>query len=364
MRKLRQVLMFVAVLLTVEQTAYSQTVPTSTTLSAAMADDRTTRMTVASATGFVASTGTLDYGVFVEHEFMRITAVSGTTITVQRGQSRTNATPHPSGARVWVGRYGSSATGDTAGGPFIQSPLYGSCTASGVAFLPLIQVNANAIGGQAMYNCNRGFWVKQTLLNDADSATPTRVCTPPGLQTLALLTTFGDTTAPFVVGTNTTPVAGRVYYGTVYLPETRLLTGVSLLNGTVGGTDNINLAIYRADGVGPLAKTLAGGTLASGIGRFQDIAFTAVYLATGPARYWIAAQINGTTTRFRTINLTPGATTAGLGAFIGVLGSFLPSTTFDVLPSDLTTGAAGASTAATALPTSLIDASVPITCLY
>ena len=364
MRKLINILMLVAVLLATSTAAFSQVNPTSTTLSAAIADERVTRINVASATGFVASTGTLDYGIFVDREFMRITGVSGTVITVSRGQSNTSATPHASGARVFVGRYGSSATTGSAGGPFIQGPMRGSCTASGMPFLPLIQVNANALDGQAMYNCNRGFWVKQTLLNDVDSATPTRVCTPEGLAALALLTTFGDTNAPFVVGTNTTPTAGRLHYGTIFVPQTMLLTGASLLNGTVGGTDKINLALYRADGVGPLAKTLAGGTTASGIGRFQDIAFTSTYLATGPARYWILAQINGTTTRFRTINLTPGSTTAGLGEFLGVLGSFLPSVTFDVLPSNLTTGAAGASTPATALPTTLIDASVPISCLY
>ena len=355
------ILTLAAVLLAISVNGFSQTTPTSTTLSAAIADERTNRFTVASATGFTASTGTLDYGVFIDREFMRIRAVSGTTITVDRGQARTSATPHRSGSRVWVGRYGSSvASGTSAGGPFIQSPLYGSCTATREPFLPVIQVNATAIGGQGMYNCNNGQWEYQTLLND-QLTTLTRYCTIEGLSLLAQLTTFGDANSPIVVGNNQTPVAGTVYYGTLFLPRTMFVTGVSVLNGTVAGTDTLTSMLYRADGV---ALANSAQTTASGIDRFQDLAFSTAYLATGPARYWVGVSSSGTTTRLRNLRVSPGATTAGLGAFTGALGSTATYTYGLVGTANLTVLGTPTNTATGALPTTLINASSPVACIY
>lgn len=365
MRKILHILTLAAVMLMVAQMAafgQASTAPTSTTLASAVTDARANRISVSSATGFVASTGNLDYGVFVEHEFMRITAVSGTIISVQRGQANTVATSHKSGARVWVGQYGNSPSSGTAtGGPFVLNRLEGSCTSTAYTYLPIIQVNANAIGGQGMYNCNNGQWVWQTLLDDYGVGM-TRFCMPDGLNALGLLTSFGDTAAPFVVGNNQTPVAGTLYYGTVWVPQTTLLTGISILNGTVASTDSYVAMLFRADGT-PLANTALAGITASGIGRFQDLAFTGTYMATGPARYWIGIQSAGTTLRFRNINLTPGATTAGLGAFYGMLGSSL-TMVYGSIPSALATGGTAPNTAATALPTTLINATAPVACGY
>ena len=359
----------------------AQSQPTFTTLSsaiAASAQGGTIRFVVGSATGFVASSGTLDYYAFISDgaggEALRITAVNGTTITGTRGQFSTNANPHAKGAIVIVGQAGSSQAPGTNGSPFIQTAMTGACTASAYPVLPLFQINARTPGlQQAAYNCNNGVWAIQTLPAAADSPiVATRSCTPPGLQALGLLSSssFGNTSVPLQLGTSTADVAGRVFYDTVYIPQTTVLTGLSFLIGATGGTDNVDMFLARADGQF-LAKTLAGGTLVGSAGRFQDINFVAntvagqtAFLATGPARYWIAWQGNGTTATLATIDLTPGLTTAGLGAFTGVLGSFLPSTTFDVLPSSLATGAAGSSTAATALPTSLISASGPIACVF
>lgn len=334
--------------------------PTFTTLAAALTANASS-MKVTSATGFTASTGNLDYLAFIDHELVRLTTVNSTTIGIQRGVSRTGASAHLSGAYVVVGpapQAAGTASGQT-GGPFISTPMNGTCTASAYPILPLIQVNPNSLGGQAMYNCQNGFWVAQTLLNTLDSVVPGRVCTPPGLQSLSLLTSFGSAGNPFDVGNNLTPVSGTVYYGTIYMPETRVLTGLSGLNGSVAGTDSLLYGLWRSDGAKVLANTLVAGTTASGILRFQDIAFTSSVIATGPARYWVGVQTNGTTTRLRTINLTPGATTAGLGEFVGVKGSNFTGT-FGTLPTLL----AGGSPATGALPTTLINASAPIMCAY
>lgn len=359
MRKFFQLLMVVAVLLAGSLNAFSQTTPTSTTLSAAIADERTTRFTVASATGFVASSGTLDYGVFIDREFMRITAVSGTTITVNRARSSTSATSHRSGARVWVGQYGSSAAGGQTGGPFVQGPLYGSCTASRQPYLPVIQVNASALDGQAMYNCNNGQWARQTLLDDV-LPMAARYCTA-NISGFSLLTTFVIANG-VTLGTNTTPVSATVYYATLNIPQTMLLTGISALNGTVAATDSLKYTLYRADGT-PLATTAGAGTTATGIDQFQDIAFTATYLATGPARYWVSVVTNGTTTRLRTI---PSPTSAAANAFTGILASSATST-FNIVGTQNLIGIgnqAVGGNATTALPTTQIGDVGPIACVY
>lgn len=371
MKNMTRILTLVAVVLAVSLSAFAQSQPTVTTISSAIPDGRATIMRVASATGFTASnqSAATDYYAMIDREMVRITAVSSTTISIQRGQFSTSAQPHKSGAHVIVG-LGPQAQGAAigqSGGPFVATVFSGSCTASSYPVLPLISVNPNALGGQVMYDCNNGQWATQTLLDDpggiagVTGAEPTRSCTPPALNVLALLTSFGNSNFPLDVGTNQTPVAGTVYYGTMVIQKTAVLTGLSVLNGLVAGTDNLILALYRADGVRVATTALAGAT-ASGAGRFQDIALTTPYLATGPARYWVAVQSNGTTTRFRTVPLTPGSSTAGLGAFIGMLGSSFTGT-FATLPA-LTASTAASNPGTTALPTSLIANTAPVMCAY
>jgi len=67
----------------------------STTLSAGI-DDTTTSVGVASAMGFSGG----DFRILVDSEIMKVTGVSGTTLTVARHQEGTNATTHDNGAAV------------------------------------------------------------------------------------------------------------------------------------------------------------------------------------------------------------------------------------------------------------------------
>ena len=120
----------------------------------------------------------------------------------------------------------------------------------------------------------------------------------------------------------------------------------------------------RSAAVWAAACSLAAGTLAASIAQFQDVDLTAPILVTGPARYWVGVQLNGTTARFATVNLTPGATTAGLGAFIGMLGSSVTGT-LTVFP-NLSTYQQGTGTLAAldARPASLIANTAPVACIY
>ena len=67
----------------------------STTLSAGI-DDSTTSVDVASAMGFSGG----DFHILVDSEIMKVTGVSGTTLTVARHQEGTAATAHDNGAAV------------------------------------------------------------------------------------------------------------------------------------------------------------------------------------------------------------------------------------------------------------------------
>jgi hypothetical protein len=85
----------------------------STTLSAAVTATQQ-KVTVASATyvlspsqaiaaGLGAPSGANYYLLYVDRELMKVNAVSGTTVTVQRGFGGTQPTAHASGAKVWTG---------------------------------------------------------------------------------------------------------------------------------------------------------------------------------------------------------------------------------------------------------------------
>ena len=102
--------------------AGAQTLITTTTLSAALTNGlpMTTTITVASATG-MAVNGTL----WIEGSTYRITAVSGTTITVL---NQTFPATHASGARVFVVPVGAQI------GP--NDPV-GTCTRGGTGRFPL-----------------------------------------------------------------------------------------------------------------------------------------------------------------------------------------------------------------------------------
>lgn len=113
--------------------ASAQTYLTSTTNSAAITSSQTT-FAVASATGIVAG-GAL----YVDREWMIVRSVSGTNITVLRGQGGTVANSHGASRTVVIVPLAAVSLvpqsvdpGGTAG--------IGACTASNFQFLPLINV--------------------------------------------------------------------------------------------------------------------------------------------------------------------------------------------------------------------------------
>ena len=298
--------------------------PVRTTLSAAVAVNATA-LTVASATGFLP----LDV-IIVDHEVMQIpsnyTAATATITNLNRGYNGTLQTAHASGATVIRMLPANLGNAD----------FFGSCTAANQPHLPRFSSNRN-VRDVASYNCNNGMWARQTLPDDVQQlgTVYNPVCTMP------FFTTIGATFGYVSIGTNKTPVDGTTFYASIWVPHTMLLTGIRGLNGGTVGTDNLIYTLHRSDGV-PIATTATAGTVSSGANAFQAIAFTAAYMATGPARYWIGVQANGTTTRLETIPAS---------SFIGVLGSSK-------------TGTFGTALTLGTLPTSLIADTAPIACVY
>ncbi len=341
MRQILTILALAAVLLAISVPAYSQVQPTFTTLSQAVTDARATIIAVASATGFTASTQQIDYGVFIDHEFMRITAVNGTRITVQRGQANTNATSHASGAHAFVGTFAAQqgvATGQS-GGPFIQSRNVGSCTRTAYPVLPLIQVNANATGGQAMYNCDGGYWLKQDLLDDTAVIPLVGACNVP-IGSVAYAS----------IGTNTTDILSKRMTTSIFVPRTAVYTGIQVMQGGTATTDKITAQI--ADGSGKLiASGAAAGVSLSGANTFLPVPFAlnraaaaqTTTLITGPAMYFASIVGNGT---------AAGAyETVKTATYIDVLSQGTTSITFGTFP-DFTP------------PTTFTQDLAPIVCLY
>lgn len=95
-------------------------------------------------------------------------------------------------------------------------------------------------------------------------------------------------------GTDAARTAGTIYYSEVFLPANKTITGIGVLLGTTAGTDKICVGLYSAAGALLANSALAGVTTATG-DVYQQVALTATYAAVGPARYFTAVQINGTT---------------------------------------------------------------------
>lgn len=137
--------------------AFGQASMTSTTLSAAVTDTQKS-FAVASATGIYApgletaqggigsSTGGPNQTLlFVDREAMRVTAVSSTTITVQRGVQGTRQTAHVSGAKVFAGPANYFGAVD----PIVGTP----CTSSLLTVLPRVVIPTGNV-----FTCGNSLW--------------------------------------------------------------------------------------------------------------------------------------------------------------------------------------------------------------
>jgi len=160
--------------------AFAQTVLSSTTLSSAVTTAAGQIMVVASATGFTApGTGATLVYALIDREAVAVRTVTSTTIGITRGQLGTRATPHASGATVWVGP-------PVAYNGYIPG---GQCTRSTLLYVPWIVSGGSNLGGEvgALFDClgvtTAGQWVQTngangiavagSTVSSATSVTPT-----------------------------------------------------------------------------------------------------------------------------------------------------------------------------------------------
>lgn len=278
--------------------SFGQTLLSPTTLSAAITSTSSTTMVVASATGFTANTTYAYIADGAQSEFVAVTAVNSTTIGVIRGYGGTRATTHASSALVFVG----PAT------YFRQDPfdLSGSCTRANIIALPRWNIKT----GNAA-DCLGGVWVVGPQAN----TTQFRIPAP---------NTGG--TAYTSINTNGTTLSATTQYCTgVYLPDSKLLTGLGVLNGTTAaGTDKHIMILYDASG-NKLANSAVAGVATSGASTYQTIAFTSTFYAVGPANYFACLQTNGATDTVRMVVtgtqdtfLTKGVTGQTFGTIVAI----------------------------------------------
>jgi len=122
-------------------------------------------------------------------------------------------------------------------------------------------------------------------------------------------------------------VAGSRYYRSIVIGSQKTLTGISVLVGGTGGTDNWIAELHDSTGALVATSTLSG-TTAGTANTWQQIAFTAT-VTVAPGTYYVAVQSNGTTAKFAVLDtpVSPLTTGSATGTF-GTSAAITPPTTY------------------------------------
>lgn len=293
--------------------AHAQTILTQTTLSAAVTTTSARTVVVASATcaactGAVLAPGT---NIYIDRELMVVNAVNSTTLTVQRGASGTASGTHASGALVFMGPPPAFLTN-----PRVTAPTDGSCTRGNIAYLPVIQVSTGIIS-----DCVGGQLIKGLVTSGATTASRWRVYAPePGGTIYTSLNTAGT-----AVGATT------LYCTEVWLPTSKNLTGIGVLNGTTVTGNARYVVLYDSTG-NAIANSALAGQASVTASIYEAFAFTSKYFAVGPAQYFACLQDNAvgsTTVRMAVTQVNDNILTKGqTGATFGTIPVLTVPTTF------------------------------------
>ncbi len=218
----------------------------------------------------------------------------------------------------------------------------GSCTLTSQQYSPVYGVGSVIVNGtnsvSTAYTCNGGKWTSgawSAAFNNPTVAA-VRQCQIP-IGSLALT----------AYGTDTVNVSGTVYYGSIDIPTTRVVSTLSSLTGTTAPTTDKQLfSLYDAGG-NLIASSALAGVAAATADIFFDQAIALVYGNAGtkivltPGRYFLGNQFNGGTTSMQKIAIATG---------------------YQTLVGDKATGTFGTLPAITP-PTALADVSSAIMCL-
>lgn len=176
MKTLNRFVLLISLALGLSASAFAQTIPAETTLSAAVTNVNQQTIPLTSVTTAPTANWVAGNYLWVEAEAMLIRSFSGTTATVVRGQLQTMASPHKNAAVVYAANPGSFYISSPPGGP----------------------PNAQGQGGGTGLYCVRSQW---QYLPQIDTRTAT-VWTCPKSPT-------GTTTAQTWAGTTPWPVTSN-----------------------------------------------------------------------------------------------------------------------------------------------------------
>lgn len=298
----------------------AQVILTPTTLSSASTTAARV-IVVASATPNASSADNfaIGTGVIIENSYGVVTSVSGTTIGVNWANSggSTNVA-HISGTQVWSARANFLGTK-------VNLPT-GTCVRNQLQVLPFVNVN-NALGnGQGtVSDCLGGKWVSGP-----------NVGWPPN----KILTIETGGTAYTSINTNGTAVgATTLYCSELNIKQSKLLTGLAVLNGTTVTGNARYVILYDAAGNALVNSALAGqASVTASVYEtyaFVNTAATPVagkYYAVGPAQYFACLQDNAvgsTTVRMAVTGVGDTILTKGqTGATFGTVPALTVPTTF------------------------------------
>ena len=143
---------------------------------------------------------------------------------------------------------------------------------------------------------------------------------------------IGDT-AYGSLGTNTTDINGQVWVTSIYIPVTKTITKLGVLQGGTATTDSVVMAIYNSAGA-LIGNTALAGTALSGANTFLEAALanpSGGSLTLTPGIYYLGVQGNGTAAgAIRTVataTFINVVSQVNAGVF-GTLAAITPPTTF------------------------------------
>jgi hypothetical protein len=120
--------------------AWAQTYLTTTTLNGAVTSASATSINLTAAT-----TAAVGGAIYVDHEAMTITAVSGTRISVVRGAMGTNAATHATGATVIIAPVAALQGTVPAFTQLNGRQMAGSCNPANYRYLPIVDTDSGNV---------------------------------------------------------------------------------------------------------------------------------------------------------------------------------------------------------------------------
>lgn len=131
---------------------------------------------------------------------------------------------------------------------------------------------------------------------------PSERITPGGTAIAAApigVTTWPNPTA--TSGTDTTPVAGTIYYASVFIPGDTFVSSLNILLGSASTNGTVIVGIAGGTTGNVLATSVLTGTTTTTAAQTQSVTLTAPINLQGPGYYLLFAQFSSASDRLRSV---------------------------------------------------------------